>query len=189
MNGLAAEKAAMRVEMIARRAAFPPCDGKMLAKVALAELSVPSDSTVAGVWPLLGELDLRPLLEALYAKGCIIVLPRTPPRGDALVFRLWQPGCAMLPGRFGTWFPETSKEAMPTILFVPFLAFDRHGGRLGYGAGYYDRTLAGLPGARRIGFGFAAQEVPRVPAGPHDMRMDTVVTERELISIRSAAGS
>jgi 5-formyltetrahydrofolate cyclo-ligase len=72
----------------------------------------------------------------------------------------------------------------PEVLFVPLLAFDRCGRRLGYGGGYYDRTLAGLPAALAIGCAFAAQEVAAVPAGPGDWRLDAVATEREVIVVK-----
>jgi 5-formyltetrahydrofolate cyclo-ligase len=122
-------------------------------------------------------------MERLHASGFRIVLPETPPRGAPLAFRLWHPGCPMLPGRFGTVHPD-GPEAVPDVIFVPLLAFDRNGNRLGYGGGYYDRTLAALPCSQAIGFGFAAQEVARVPVDRHDRRLDRVVTEREVLTIR-----
>ena len=138
----------------------------------------PSSAIVSGFWPLGGEIDIRPLLERLHARGHPIVLPATPPRGQPLSFHRWTPGSAMRRERFGTLAPE-GEPMRPDWLFVPLLAFDRRGHRLGYGGGYYDRTLAGLPGAVAIGCAFAAQEVAEVPTGAHDMRLAAVATEAE----------
>jgi 5-formyltetrahydrofolate cyclo-ligase len=123
-----------------------------------------------------GEIDLRPLWTALHDRGHRVLLPETPPRGAPLVFRRWHPGAAMLPEPFGTQRP-TGPVAVPDVIVVPFLAFDRFGHRLGYGGGYYDRTLASLPGIPAIGAGYAALMVDSLPAGPHDRPLDTIFTE------------
>ncbi len=135
---------------------------------------------IAGVWPLVGEPDLRPLWHALHGQGWPILLPETTPPGEALRFRPWHPGCPMLTGRFATRHPDTpvAAAATPSLLFVPLLAFDRRGFRLGHGGGYYDRTLAALPGARGIGYGFSFQQVEAVPCGPFDRRLELIITER-----------
>jgi 5-formyltetrahydrofolate cyclo-ligase len=136
---------------------------------------------VAGIWPLPGEIDPRPLMEALAGHGHGLALPVTPPRGNPLVFRRWLPGEALAQGPMGTRHPAEGAPVAPDIILVPLLAFDRAGRRLGYGGGYYDRTLATLPRARRIGIGFAAQEMPEVPAGPRDARLPLVATEAGLV--------
>ena len=159
----------------------PPADeaaAAALAHLAIQNLTFPG--TVAGVWPLAGEMDLRPLLRELHARGHRVVLPDTPPRGEILSFRVWTPGSVMLPGRFGTLWTD-GEIAEPDMLFVPLLAFDRAGNRLGYGGGYYDRTLAALEGRQGIGFGYAAQEVESVPVGEHDRMLTAIVTEREFV--------
>ena len=181
---VAAQKSAMRAALLARRSGDPTAGDRLAALVLSGAVSVPA-GIVSGVWPLPGEMDLRPLLHALHARGHVIVLPETPPRGERLRFRLWSPGCPMVQERFGTWRPD-GDTAEPDTLFVPLLAFDRTGARLGYGGGYYDRTLAALPGHRAIGFGFAAQEVPQVPTEPHDRRLETIVTENEVIFTSAA---
>ena len=177
---VAAQKASLRAEMRVRRTGFDPQAGKALTDLVLAQLHIPAGATVAGTWPLPGEIDLRPLIAALHARGCRVVLPETPPRGEALTFRRWQPGCVMRQGRFGTQHPEGC-ETIPDILFVPLLAFDRCGRRLGYGGGYYDRTLAKLPDRLAIGFGYAGQEVDAVPADASDRALSVIVTEREVV--------
>ncbi len=175
------KKSKLRQAMLANRPPENETAAAALAHIALQNLDF--TGTVAGVWPLPGEMDLRPLLHALHARGHRIVLPDTPPRGERLRFRVWTPGAAMLPGRFGTLRPDGAL-AEPDMLFVPMLAFDRCGGRLGYGGGYYDRTLAALPNRARIGFGYAAQEVEAVPLEPHDVGVPVIVTELEVILVR-----
>ncbi len=175
---LTSEKHTLRQRMLANRRPPDEAAPAALARIALQNLTFPA--TVAGVWPLPGELDLRPLLHALHIAGHKIVLPYTPPRGERLVFHVWEPGMAMLPGRFGTFWPD-GPVAEPDMLFVPLLAFDRAGRRLGYGGGYYDRTLAALGGRQAVGFGYAAQEVEAVPVEPHDRTMGAIVTERAFI--------
>ena len=166
--------------MRAVRLGLDPAAARAVTDRILATLDVPAGTTVAAVWPLPGEIDLRPLLGVLHARNCRVVLPETTPRGQALVFRHWQPGCAMLHGRFGTQHPD-GDEAVPDVLFVPLLAFDRRGRRLGYGGGYYDRTLAKLPGRLAIGFADALQEVDEVPTDDTDQYLPLIVTDREVV--------
>jgi 5-formyltetrahydrofolate cyclo-ligase len=104
------------------------------------------------------------------------------------VFRAWQPGERLLPGRFGTSHPA-GEELRPEVLLIPLLAFDRHGNRLGYGGGFYDRTIGRLPGARRIGCAFATQELDSVPVGPYDQRLHAVLTETGLRHFPSAGAA
>jgi 5-formyltetrahydrofolate cyclo-ligase len=174
-------KRAMRAErIVARRDLDPRAAGEAVTEVVLRDCPPPSGAVVSGFWPLDGELDIRRLLIALHAHGHSIVLPVTPKRGLPLSFRIWRPGDTMVAERFGTMRPA-GEEQSPTFLLVPLLAFDRRGGRLGYGAGYYDRTLPLLSPRFALGCAFAAQEVPEVPMGPGDVRLDAVATERELI--------
>jgi 5-formyltetrahydrofolate cyclo-ligase len=116
--------------------------------------------------------------------GHPIALPETPPRGRALIFRRWFPGAPMLAEAFGTWRPD-GVVVTPAVLLVPLLAFDRAGHRLGYGGGYYDRTLAALPGARAIGCAFAEQQVDAVPIGPYDRALAAIVTDRGIIRVET----
>ena len=139
-----------------------------------------SAKIVAGFWPIGDEIDIRPLLHALHDRGHKIALPVTPRRGEALTFRAWQPGGVLVAERFGTMRP-IGEQVVPDMLLVPLLAFDAAGGRLGYGGGFYDRTLSALPGRFRLGCGFAAQQVDVVPIGPYDMRLDAVATENGII--------
>jgi 5-formyltetrahydrofolate cyclo-ligase len=132
---------------------------------------------VSAFWPLGGEIDLRPLMHALHARGHAVVLPITPKRGLPLTFGLWRPGDVLVAERFGTFRP-IGPVLVPDFLLVPLLAFDRAGGRLGYGGGFYDRTLALRdPKPLCIGVGFEIGRLPTIHPLPHDITMDRIVTE------------
>ncbi|MCC6717500.1 MAG: 5-formyltetrahydrofolate cyclo-ligase [Acetobacteraceae bacterium] len=186
IHDLPAAKRAARAAALAVRDGCDPALGRLLGEHLLAEMPPPAGAAVAGFWPLGAEINIRPLLATLHARGHQVLLPETPPRGNPLIFRLWQPGMTMLPERFGTVRP-TGPVMVPDWLLVPLLAFDRAGRRLGYGGGYYDRTLAGIPGAVAVGCAWAAQEMAEVPADALDARLDAIATE--LGVIRIVAGS
>lgn len=131
---------------------------------------------VSGFWPIESEIDIRPLLETLHDRGHVIVLPQTPKIGNPLIFRQWSPGATMHRERYGTFRPD-GPISDPDFLLVPLLAFDADGKRLGYGGGYYDRTLAGLPGATAVGCAYAAQQLDEIPVNAYDARLDAVATE------------
>ncbi len=173
-------KRAARARARALRAGCDPGLGAALGEHVLRQCPPPAGAVVSGFWPMGDEIDIRPLLHALHARGHKIVLPVTPRRGEPLSFRLWRPGEVLVREKFGTMRPS-GEELAPTFLLVPLLAFDRQGHRLGYGGGYYDRTLVSLPGAFALGCGYAAQEVDEVPAAPYDARLDAVATERGVI--------
>ena len=173
---LNAQKAALRAQARVVRAGLDPVAAG--AAVARAVLAAPPlrGAVVAGFWPLADEIDLRPLWHGLDAAGCRVALPETRARGEALVFRAWTPGAVMVAERFGTRRPEGA-VVVPALVFVPFLAFDASCHRLGYGGGYYDRTLASLAGVAAVGLGFSKLAVDRLPVGPHDRGLDAVITE------------
>lgn len=165
--------------MLAGRATQDPAAGVRLAGHVLRDAAPKPGQSVAGFWPIGTEIDIRPLLHALHDLGHAILLPITPPRGEPLSFARWRPGDAMCPERFGTVRP-IGEAGIPDVLLVPLLAWDGRGRRLGYGGGYYDRTLAALPGRLAIGCAYSAQRVAEVPAGPHDVPLDAVATEAGL---------
>ena len=177
---VAAKQAARQRALALRRDRDPVASGVALADHVLRLCPPPPGAIVAGFLPLRDEIDLRPLLSMLHARGHLLVLPVTPPRGHGLSFRAWAPGDPLITERFGTSRP-TGPERVPDFLLVPLLAFDVHGHRLGYGAGYYDRTLAGLPQRFALGCAYAAQQIEAVPVGPHDIALDAVATERGVI--------
>ena len=162
--------------MLDLRAVQDPAAGICLAGHVLRGAVLQPGQSVAGFWPIGTEIDIRPLLHALHGNAHPILLPVTPPRGEPLSFARWRPGDAMCPERFGTVRP-IGEAGTPDVLLVPLLAWDGQGRRLGYGGGYYDRTLAALPGRRAIGCAYSAQRVAEVPAGPHDVPLDAVATE------------
>ncbi|MCS6932583.1 MAG: 5-formyltetrahydrofolate cyclo-ligase, partial [Acetobacteraceae bacterium] len=170
----------------ARPAPDPAALAEALASAILSGRRPRAGETVSGIWPLPGEPDLRPALHALAAAGARIALPVTPRRGEPLSFRLWRPGEPLRDGPFGTKEPVAGAPVAPDWLLVPLLAFDAAGRRLGWGAGYYDRTLASLPGRAVLGVGFACQRMARVPAGPHDVPLPAVATEAGVMEARRA---
>lgn len=178
----------MRVELKARRARIGRDDAAVAARALrdrlLAETRFHSPAPVAGYWPMGNELDIRPALEAMHARGRSVGLPVVRGRGWPLAFRSWTPGDALLSGGFGTSVPAPDRaEVLPGLLLVPLLGFDRRGHRLGYGGGFYDMTIAALrgggSGVTAVGVAFAVQEVDALPVEDFDQRLDAIVTERE----------
>jgi 5-formyltetrahydrofolate cyclo-ligase len=179
---LAELKTEARKLALARRESCDPAIGAALTGLVLRESPPPAGAIVAGFWPMGREIDIRPLLHALHDRGHPIGLPVTPKRGLPLSFRRWRPGDELARGPMGTSQPLPGAEPLtPDWLLVPLLAFDRAGRRLGYGGGYYDRTLAALPGATAIGVAYACQALDEVPAGPDDARLAAIATEAGLI--------
>jgi 5-formyltetrahydrofolate cyclo-ligase len=178
---LAEMKAELRQRALARRAGFDPALGELLARHVLAGAPPPAGALVAGFWPMGSEIDIRPLLRALEVRGHALALPVTPRRGAPLSFRRWRFGEELGRGPLGTCQPLSGEVVTPDMLLVPLLAFDRAGRRLGYGGGFYDRTLAALPGAVVLGVAYAAQEVLEVPAGPEDALLPRVATEAGIV--------
>ena len=173
-------KQQQRAAALAARAGQDPALGVHLAGRCLSGWRFQPRSVIAGFWPLAGEIDIRPLLLALAGRDHPIVLPVTPVRGNPLSFQRWRPGDVLTRERFGTVRP-VGEPMVPDLLLVPLLAFDGRGRRLGYGGGFYDRTLAGLPGRVSIGCAFAAQRVDCVAAEAHDIPLQAVATERGLM--------
>jgi len=171
-----ARKAALRTKMLALRATLDPALGALLAEHVLASGIVPPRAIIAGFWPMPHEIDIRPLLHALHERGHKLCLPETTKPGTPLIFRAWTPGAEMIQGRYNTQHP-TGPQTTPNFLLIPLLAFDAKGNRLGYGGGYYDRTLEQHPTAYRLGCAFDAQEVEHVPVEDTDLRLHAVVTE------------
>jgi 5-formyltetrahydrofolate cyclo-ligase len=140
---------------------------------------------VSGFWPMAEELDVRPLMIELHNQGCQLCLPVVVAKGQPLVFRAWRPGDALEQGVFRTLHPSPRREELePDALIVPLLACDAEGWRLGYGGGFYDRTLRRLRGRKNVtalGVGFDAQLLDEpVPHGPDDERLDWLLTDRRV---------
>lgn len=185
-EGLTAAKRAARERGYLAQAGSNPRLGVRLAGAFLAALRLPPDALVAGYWPFRDEIDPRPLMLALAGRGHALALPVAGPRGTPLTFRRFAFGDVLARGSFGTHHPSPlAEEVSPAVLLVPLVAFDAAGGRVGHGAGYYDRTLAGLAARGRvlaIGIAYAAQRQPRVPMGPFDRALDAVATEDGVVT-------
>lgn len=183
------EKARQRAAALAARAALPPRQ-RIEAGLALVDhvgsLAFPPGCVVSGFWPIRDEIDPRPLMDALRARGHRLALPAIVD-GD-LVFRELTRDSVLVPAGFGTLEPPAEAARLrPAAMLVPLAAFDRRGGRIGYGRGYYDRAIARLAadaqGApRTVGIAFAVQEVARVAEEAHDRRLERVLTEAGLVT-------
>ncbi|MGE5145471.1 MAG: 5-formyltetrahydrofolate cyclo-ligase [Candidatus Eiseniibacteriota bacterium] len=194
-----AAKAALRTEAKARRTAA--CRalgangatqiGTAIRDRFLATLKPAARIVVGSYWPFGDEVDTRPLLHHLHDLGHVCAVAAVVARGRPLKFRRWHPGQAFVAGTLGEPAPPPeAPEEKPELLLVPLLAFDRRGYRLGYGGGYFDRTIAvlraapdmaGVGGVLAVGVAYAAQEIAMVPTERHDQRLDWIVTERETI--------
>ena len=144
---------------------------------------------VSGYSPIRSEIDPVPLMRALAERGARLALPAVMARGKSLAFRAWSAGDRLMLGPLGILEPSpAAAELIPDIMLVPLAAFDRAGHRIGYGAGHYDFTLAHLRKVKpiaAIGIAFAVQEIKTVPALPHDVALDYVLTETQAFDFRS----
>jgi 5-formyltetrahydrofolate cyclo-ligase len=187
-----AAKAELRRIGLARRAAVSDevrrAFGYKAEKEGLALARQHQSRTAAAYWPIRGEADPLPLLAQLAAAGLTTALPVVSRSGKPLIFRQWRPGDPLVAGPMGLREPPAdSPPTHPDLLFVPLAAFDRGGHRVGYGAGYYDATLAELAANRplAVGLAFSTQEAESVPAEAHDYPLAFVITERETIDCRT----
>ncbi|UDL93238.1 5-formyltetrahydrofolate cyclo-ligase [Lichenihabitans sp. PAMC28606] len=190
---MAFNKAELRAVALAKRHAMPDAARiRFAARLAslgprlVHDYAPKNDSLVVALYSAIGaEPDLLPLAQGLAAAAVPTALPITGKAGDPLTFRLWSPGDPLVPGRRGIGEPHADAAVVdPDVLFVPLAVFDRRGHRIGYGAGYYDITLAALRRRKSvlaIGVAYAEQEVLFIPAEPHDEPLDLVLTERETL--------
>ena len=182
-------KSALRRDALARRGAIEPA-----ARAAFSRRLAEEGSRLARLWrprivsvfyPLRDEPDTLPLLTALAEDGFATALPTVVGRGSPLTFRLWRPGEPTRPGAMSIREPLAEAPAVdPELLFVPLACFDRRGHRIGYGAGYYDRSLARLRAmkhTRAAGVAYGVCEIAAVPYETHDQSLDAVVTEQETL--------
>jgi 5-formyltetrahydrofolate cyclo-ligase len=191
VDSSATSKSELRAAALARRDALPVADRRAAAQAIAAQaFPVPfGDGTiVAGYSPIRSECDPVPLMRRLAAKGAELALPVVDETGKPLSFAEWHFGAQLVAGPHGILQPRPEVAGVhPDIVLVPLVAFDRRGHRLGYGAGYFDRTLAGLRRAApviAVGIAFAVQEVDAIPADEHDEPLDLVLTERGVIDPR-----
>ncbi len=177
------QKSALRREAHAARAALSAEDRAEAAQAVAAhffeQIAYAPEDIVAGYWPIRDELDCQAILVRLVDVGQRVVLPVVVAPDAPLDLRVWEADQPLYEAGFGTLAPsDLAPRAAPDLVLMPLLGFDNAGTRLGYGGGYYDRTLAVL--GRKpllVGLAFAAQELPAIPREAHDIPLDAVVTE------------
>ncbi len=188
MNDIKNAKAALRRRVLAMRDAIEP-DARAAMSKATAEhaarLSIPAGAVVSGFLAIRSEIDPRPLLDHLAHRGARLCLPVVIDK-QTIVFRAWRPGEPLVDAGFGTQGPAKDAPVVdPQWMIVPLSAFDERGGRLGYGAGHYDRAIARLAETGRrpilVGLAFSSQQVDRVPQNADDEPLDAVITEAGLM--------
>ena len=184
-------KKAIRRDAVARRDGLPAVDRAKAAETIAARpfpIAIKPGMVVSGFSSLKSEINPVPLMRKLADQGAQLALPVVAGKGKPLIMRAWSFGEPLDSGVWGIREPKAdAPEVAPDILIVPLLAFDRTGNRIGYGAGYYDMTIAKLRAMKptvAIGFAFSAQEIAEVPVTPRDARLDLVLTEREIIDLR-----
>ncbi|MBY0421400.1 MAG: 5-formyltetrahydrofolate cyclo-ligase [Parvularculaceae bacterium] len=177
----------MKAERAAAAKARPDAARHAAARF-MASIPLGDGAVVALYASMRDELDTALLAEALRGKGHSIALPVVVKKGMPLAFRRADAGVRLIPGRFGVLEPGPEHETLrPDVVVCPMLAFTRAGDRLGYGAGYYDRTLGELRASGAVlavGYAFGAQEIEKLPTTPQDAPLDWIVTEREAIRAR-----
>ncbi len=198
MGRLNAEKDALRCMAAGLRQdaamKWPQAD-KCLAGYAGALNARFSPQAVAGYWPIKTELSVLPLMTGLCANSRVrLALPLTGPPGTALAFHQWHPGEALDSGPYGTCQPFAKSPRLdPDVILLPLLAFDSTGARLGYGGGFYDRSLASFRrtghNITAIGIGYDEQQVAQVPVGRYDQRLDAVLTPSGLVIFEKRVGA
>lgn len=187
MTDFAGLKKQMRTEALGRRNALE-AEWRIEASLGFAgaaeQIEFVPGTVISGFWPIRSEVDVRPLMFALRTKGARLCLPAII-NETTIVFRELIRGAPMIDMGFGTAGPGPEAAVVdPSIMLVPLAAFDRNGQRIGYGAGYYDRAIAKLKDKgivpRLIGIAFDCQAVEAVPAEPHDVPLDEILTESGL---------
>jgi 5-formyltetrahydrofolate cyclo-ligase len=188
-------KSLLRTEARARRAALARALPDFAQRIAAFAdtLALAPGAVIAGYWPVQSEADPRALMAVLAARGHVLALPRIAAKGEALHFHRWREGDALFDNHYGIVEPSAdAQRMMPDVILVPLLAFDASGHRLGYGGGYYDRSLfegrATVPPANplcrgpvlAIGIAYAGQLVPSLPHESHDRTLDAILTENGL---------
>jgi 5-formyltetrahydrofolate cyclo-ligase len=184
-------KSIVRKDALMRRDAIPAAERASGAERIAARvfpLAMKPGTIVSGFMPLKTEINPLPLMRKLSQRGAQLALPCIAGRGKPLIMRAFAFGDELASGQWGIREPKPdAPEVAPDVLLVPLLAFDRNGHRIGYGAGYYDMTIAKFRAIKPVialGIAFAAQEIEEVPVTPRDARLDLVLTEHDVIDLR-----
>ncbi len=188
MSTLDAAKSAARKAAFARRKIAHESGGAGRAGLLSSVLAGYRGVPLSGYMPIRTEIDPRPAMAEAAAHGPVGI-PVIEARAHPLKFAHWEPDMELVPGAFGALIPVAPSFFEPEILIVPLVAFDRLGGRLGYGGGFYDRTLQLLRARRAtlaIGFAYGAQMAESLPLEPTDQPLDLIVTETNVIDLRRA---
>ena len=180
-SDIKAWRKAVREGLIAARMAVP-AEKRAEAAAVIAERLVKlvrPGEIFSFYWPMQGELDFRPLAARLHGQGVTPALPVVVEKGKAMVFRPWAPRAAMRRGIWNIPEPDTAETVVPGITLAPVVGFSDDGYRLGYGGGYFDRTLAALaPRPLTIGVGLEIQRIETIHPLAHDIRLDCIMTEK-----------
>lgn len=176
------DRAALRKQLIAARRALPDREERIRRLERALDAWLGRDATITQIgayWPIRGEPDLLPVLGAWVAADPVrrVGLPVIDPATSHLRFHAWRPGCAMRADAFGIPTPDGAERIDPHVLLVPCVGFGPGGIRLGYGGGFYDRTLAALPRPRTVGIAFAGAFVAGLAGAAHDIPLDHILTD------------
>ncbi|NOR63784.1 MAG: 5-formyltetrahydrofolate cyclo-ligase [Rhodobacteraceae bacterium] len=185
MNIADEKQTARKAAMAQRKAAHSAAQGagEAAAQHVLGWLETQPDiRSISGYMPIHTELDILPAMHALHAQGYTLSVPVIMGKAMPLKFSAWTPETKMVKGPFGAMVPEDDSWQRPDLLLCPMLAFDGAFQRMGYGGGFYDRTIAKLAPVRAMGFAYAAQQVKTLPSEPTDMPLEGVITEKGLLS-------
>lgn len=189
MNDSMTDKTELRQVLRERLAALPSEDtagfNTRITEQFISSQGFMPHSNIAGYMPLKGEVSCMAILENLNRQSHILCLPVVEGRNIPLLFRHYRPGDPVRRGMLGPQEPlPSAREIIPDALIIPMLGFTRQGYRLGYGTGFYDRTLEvlrQLKPIKTIGVAFSAQEIDDLPIEPHDVKLDLIITEKEII--------
>lgn len=173
-----AAMAQRKVAHLAAKGAGEAASGHLLAWLETA----PEIRSISGYMPIHTELDIMPAMLALHARGYTLSVPVIIGKAMPLKFRAWSPETKMVSGPFGARVPERGAWMQPDLLLCPMLAFDKAGQRMGYGGGFYDRTIAKRAPIRALGYAYAAQQAETLPAEPTDMPLEGVITENGFLA-------
>jgi 5-formyltetrahydrofolate cyclo-ligase len=179
----------MRQQLIATRLTVPPDVRARAAETISERLArlVEPGQVFSFYWPMKGEMDFRPLAARLHAQGVTTALPVVVEKYQPMVFRPWAPKAAMRRGVWNIPEPETEETVVPDVTLAPVVGFSDDGYRLGYGGGYFDRTLAVLaPRPLVIGVGLEIQRLDTIHPMPHDIPLDAVMTESATFGVLAA---
>lgn len=177
-------KSALRRKALDKRSALGTKEREKAADEAskhfLQDSSLEGKQTIAAYWPIKNEIDPLPLLQRLEERGHKICLPVVTGKNQPLIFRLWQRGDSLFPAGFDMMVPgDNVKTTIPDLIILPLVAFDKTGTRLGYGGGYYDRTIGAMKKSPTLtGFAFSVQELDNIERERHDVPLDIIVTEK-----------